>query len=62
MQVKRENTNFFQNIGESFAQAWERFYGLLMRVPNHSFMDHLILEYFYGCLSDESKQMVDACA
>ena len=62
MQVKREITNFFQNIGESFAQAWGRFSGLLMRVPNHGFMDHVILQYFYGGLNDESKQMVDACA
>ena len=62
MQVKREITNFFQNIGESFAQAWGRFSGLLMRVPNHGFMDLVILQYFYGGLNDESKQMVDACA
>ena len=33
-----------------------------MRVPNHGFMDHVILQYFYGGLNDESKQMVDACA
>ena len=25
-------------------------------------MDHLIVQYFYGGLNDESKQMVDACA
>jgi hypothetical protein len=62
MQVKREITNFFQHIGESFAQAWGRFSGLLMRVPNHGFMDHVILQYFYGGLNDESKQMVEACA
>lgn len=62
MQVKGEITNFFQNIGESFAQAWGRFSRLLMRAPNHGFMDHVILQYFYGGLNDESKQMVDACA
>jgi hypothetical protein len=33
-----------------------------MRVPNHGFMDHLIVQYFYDGLNDESKQMVDACA
>jgi hypothetical protein len=62
MQVKREITNFFLDIGESFAQAWGRFSGLLMRVPSHNFMDHVILQYFCGCLNDESKQMVGACA
>jgi hypothetical protein len=62
MQVKGEITNFFQNMGESFAQAWGRFSGLLMRVPNHGFMDHLIVQYLYGGFNDESKQMVDACA
>jgi hypothetical protein len=61
MQVKGEIINFFQNIGESFSQAWRRFSGLLMRVPNHGFMDHVFLKYFYGGLNDESKQMVDAC-
>lgn len=62
MQVKREITNFFQNIGESFAQAWGRFSGLIMRVTNHGFMDHVILQYFYGGLNNEAEQMVDACA
>jgi hypothetical protein len=32
MQVKGEITNFF-NIGESFSQAWGRFFRILMRVP-----------------------------
>jgi hypothetical protein len=31
-----------------------------MRVPNHGFIDHAILQYFYGGFNDESKQMVDA--
>jgi hypothetical protein len=62
MQVKREITNFFQHIGESFAQAWRRFSGLLARVPNHYFMDNIIIQYFYSGLNDESIQMVDACA
>jgi hypothetical protein len=58
----REITNFCQNIGESFTQDEGRFFGLLMRVPNHGFMDHLIVQHFYGGLNDESKQMFDACA
>jgi hypothetical protein len=62
MQVKREITNFFHHIGERFSQDWGRFSRLLMRVPNHSFMDIVILQYFYGGLNDESKQMVDAWA
>jgi hypothetical protein len=33
-----------------------------MRVPNHGFMDHLIVQFFYGGLNDEYKQMIDACA
>ena len=55
MHVKREITNFFHLIVESFAQAWGRFSGLLMRVPNHGFIDIVILQYFYGGLNDESK-------
>lgn len=62
MQVKREITNFFQHTGESFAQAWGRFSGLLMRVLNHGFMHNVIVQYCYSGLNDESKQMVDACA
>jgi hypothetical protein len=62
MQVRREITNFFQNIGESFAQSWGRFSRLIMRVPSHGFMDHVISKYFYSVLNDESKQMVEACA
>lgn len=60
LQIKRDITNFFQKIGESFAQAWERFSRLLMSVPNHGFKDYSIVQYFYNGLTDNTKQMIDS--
>ena len=59
LQVKREISNFLQNVGESFAQGWERFSKLVYTVPNHGFKDFAIIQYFYHGLSYKSKQMVD---
>ena len=62
IQVKREITNFLQKIGESFAQAWERFSRLVNLAPNHGFKEYAVIQYFYHGLIDESKQMIDLTA
>ena len=62
MQDKQEIANFSQRPGESFAQAWRRFSESLSKVPNHGFGEKLVIQYFYGGLNDDAKQMVDLCA
>jgi hypothetical protein len=59
IQVKREITIFLQRIGESFAQAWERFSKLVNSVPNHGYAEFVIMQSFYNGLDVESKQMID---
>ena len=56
---KQSITNFLQTIGETFYQAWNRFYAMIMKVPNHGFHESLVIQYFYNGLNDQTKELIN---
>jgi hypothetical protein len=61
MQLRIDISNFLQRIGESFAQAYERFNQLINFVPNHGFAKFTIVQFSYSGLNNENKQTIDSC-
>ena len=62
MQIKRSITKKLQTIGETFYQAWNRYYAMIMKVPNNGFHENLVIQYFYNGINDETKEMIDLSA
>ena len=55
--------NFWPREGESIAEAWGRLKSMLYSCPNHERSREMIIQKFYGRLSDNNRTMLDtSCA
>ena len=59
MQARKDITDFSQQDGESFSQAWGRFSKILKFIPNHGFYNNVIYHSFYYGLNSEYRQKLD---
>ena len=61
--LRRVISQFVQNSGESFIQAWERFKDQLNACPHHNFLPWHTINIFYSSLSATMKMFVESmCA
>jgi hypothetical protein len=54
--------NFNQRADETFAEAWERYHGLMTDLPTASMEDWKFTQGFYCGLSKEAKEHIDTLA
>ncbi|KND56772.1 hypothetical protein BVER_02389 [Candidatus Burkholderia verschuerenii] len=60
--LRQEVMKFEQQVGESFADAWERFQDLVQRCPNLMLEDGYEVQVFYNGLTLETQLNVNASA
>ena len=60
--MRIEISNFYQNEGESFYEAWERFKDLLRKCLYHIFIKWMQVHHFYNGLSRPTRTLIDASA
>jgi hypothetical protein len=51
--------NFNQLADDTFANAWERYHGLMTDLPTADMEDWEFTQGFYGGLSQEAKEHID---
>jgi hypothetical protein len=54
--------NFNQLADETFAEAWERYHGLMIDLPTTGMEDWEFTQGFYCGLSQEAKEHIDTLA
>jgi hypothetical protein len=54
--------NFNQLADDTFAEAWERYHGLMTYIPTVSMEDWEFTQGFYCGLSQEAKEHIDTLA
>ena len=53
---------FSQFESESIYEVWERYKGLIRKVPHHEFPAWLDIQFFYNELTPNTKMVIDAAA
>ncbi|GJU38554.1 reverse transcriptase domain-containing protein [Tanacetum coccineum] len=60
--LRNKITNFFQELNETFNEAWERFKGLLHQCLHHGFSEPHQLDTFYNSLNSNDQDALDSAA
>ncbi|XP_017249852.1 uncharacterized protein LOC108220559 [Daucus carota subsp. sativus] len=55
-------SQFSQQMGETFCEAWERYKEMLRKCPHHGMPDWMQITCFYNGLGAQSKPMLDAAS
>lgn len=55
-------TNFHQNFGETFSEAWDRFKELLAKCPHHGFSPLHQIDTFYNGLNQSDQDSLNSAA
>ena len=61
-EMRKQITTFLQGDGESFSDAWERFFELLLACPHHGLDRALTIHFFHNGLNYSSKMLLHAVA
>ena len=60
--LRGDLTTFTQLESESIYEAWERYKGLIRKVPHHRLLARLEIQLFYNELNPNTKMIIDAAA
>lgn len=60
--LRQKLVTFYQQEGEPFHEAWERFKQIQMECPHHHYSNELLNQFFYDGLTVENQCMVDSAA